>query len=81
MVKLMALAALVTLLAGCTHTRDNDVASSLTVCLLALCETADRQERVGDDVAQDSTISESIDESSEIQQKEEGDLSAEVPLT
>ena len=64
------------LLAGCSSNAIEKPISATTVCILAMCETADRIERTGDqDAAGD--ISDTTEETTDLDQGEEGQL--EVP--
>lgn len=61
------------LLAGCSSSAIEKPISATTVCILSMCETADRIERTGDqDAAGD--ISDTTEETTDLDQGEEGSL-------
>jgi len=70
------LALLIVVIGGCV-TRDleqSQILQTTRVCVLSLCETSERVDRVGDPQATDSTVNEAVDEANTNQQDEDADV-------
>ena len=65
---------------GCTYVEkggDSDKVTTTTICILAMCETADRVDRVGNPSAISSEINEDVEEEVNTAQGEEGQLAVD----
>ena len=68
------------LLSSCTYVEkdgDSDKVTTTTICILAMCETADRVDRVGNPSAISSEINEDVEEEVNTDQGEDGQLAVD----
>lgn len=68
------------LLSSCTYVEkdgDSDKVTTTTICILAMCESSDRVERVGNPEMLGGVFTETVDERSETKQGEDGQLAVD----
>lgn len=69
------------LLSSCTSIKDSQSSQAVShsiLCIFAVCETADRTDRIGDPSNKNGTVNESVDEANSSEQDATTDLELEA---